>query len=215
MRVRISFAGYPGTPCGAITFGETEDYAVNIQPCVPVTITTSPASTATVCGGNASFTVATAGSLPSYAWEYRTSSAGVWQMVPNAAPYSGVNTATLTLTNVSAAYSGYQFRALVTGGCSAVDFSAAATLTVNPIVPVVTPSSATICVGTVQSLTLTNTLGNTDIYNEGFNTVSPLPAGWASQNLSAPAGSTEWFQGNDGVFNAQSGADDILYRCKL
>jgi hypothetical protein len=127
-------------------------------------------------------------------------------MVPNAAPYSGVNTATLTLTNVSAAYSGYQFRALVTGGCSAVDFSAAATLTVNPIVPVVTPSSATICVGTVQSLTLTNTLGNTDIYNEGFNTVSPLPAGWASQNLSAPAGSTEWFQGNDGVFPAQSGA---------
>ena len=206
MRVRISFAGYPGTPCGAITFGETEDYAVNIQPCVPVTITTSPASTATVCGGNASFTVVTAGSLPSYAWEYRTSSAGVWQMVPNAAPYSGVNTATLTLTNVSAAYSGYQFRALVTGGCSAVDFSAAATLTVNPIVPVVTPSSATICVGTVQSLTLTNTLGNTDIYNEGFNTVSPLPAGWASQNLSAPAGSTEWFQGNDGVFPAQSGA---------
>lgn len=208
MRVRIRFAGFAADACGALGFGETEDYAVNIQPCVPVTITSSPSSVSTVCGGNASFTVATAGSLPSYFWEYRVNSSAAWQNVPNAAPYSGVNTATLTLTNVSAAYSGYQYRAVVQGGCSALDFSAAATLTVNPIVPVVVPASATICTGTIQSLTLTNTLGNTDIYNEGFNVVSPLPAGWASQNLSSPAGATAWFQGNTTVFNAQSGPDD-------
>jgi hypothetical protein len=195
---------------------KTEDYAVNIQPCVPVTITTSPASTATVCGGNASFTVVTAGKLTFLCMgstEQALREYGKWCLMQHHT--QAWNTATLTLTNVSAAYSGYQFRALVTGGCSAVDFSAAATLTVNPIVPVVTPSSATICVGTVQSLTLTNTLGNTDIYNEGFNTVSPLPAGWASQNLSAPAGSTEWFQGNDGVFHCSERSNDILYRCKL
>ncbi len=40
----------------------------------------------------------------------------------------------------------------------------------------------------------------TNLYNETFNTVAPLPAGWASQNLSNPVGLTGWFQGNVGVF---------------
>jgi subtilisin-like proprotein convertase family protein len=40
----------------------------------------------------------------------------------------------------------------------------------------------------------------TNLYNETFNTVAPLPAGWASQNLSNPVGATGWFQGNVGVF---------------
>ncbi len=38
------------------------------------------------------------------------------------------------------------------------------------------------------------------VFNETFNTVVPLPAGWASQNLSSPVGATGWFQGNTGVF---------------
>lgn len=204
MRVRIDFASLPPDACAGYTFGETEDYSVNIQPCVPVTITGNPTNASITCGGNASFTVVTNGSLPVYAWEYRTSAAGIWQDVPNAAPYSGLTTSTLTLTNVSQAYNGYQYRAVVRGGCSALDFSAPATLTVNQIVPVVTPASATICVGTVQQLSLTNTLGNTDLISEGFNTMTP--AGWTIINRSAPLGTTSWFQGDPTVFPSQSGA---------
>lgn len=204
MRVRIDFAALPPDACSGYTFGETEDYNVNIQPCVPVTITGNPSNATISCGGNASFTVVTNGSLPVYAWEYRTSAAGIWQDVPNAAPYSGLTTSTLTLTNVSAAYNGYQYRAVVKGGCSALDFSAPATLTVNPIVPVVNPASATICVGTVQPLTLTNTLGNADLISEGFNTMTP--AGWTVINRSAPLGTTSWFQGDPTVFPSQNGA---------
>ncbi|MBI3139899.1 MAG: choice-of-anchor J domain-containing protein, partial [Sphingobacteriales bacterium] len=44
------------------------------------------------------------------------------------------------------------------------------------------------------------------LFNEDFATVSPLPAGWASQNLSNPVGSTGWFQGNTSVFPSQAGA---------
>lgn len=44
------------------------------------------------------------------------------------------------------------------------------------------------------------------VWNEGFTVAAPLPVGWASQNLSAPVGSTGWFQGNTAVFPAQSGA---------
>lgn len=207
MRVRVRFATALGSgdACLGYTFGETEDYNVNIQPCVPITITGSPSSASVTCGNNASFTVTTTGSIPAYVWEFRPNASTAWQFVPNAAPYSGINTATLTLTNVSAAYNGYQYRAVVTGGCSATDFSNFATLTVNPIVPAVTPPSATICVGTVQSLSLTNTLGNTDLISEGFNVVSPLPAGWFAQNNSTPVGTTGWFQGNTAVFPAQSG----------
>jgi subtilisin-like proprotein convertase family protein len=177
MRVRLQFAGVPAGPCAAYTFGETEDYTVNIQPCVPITITGSPANTSTVCGGNASFTVTTTGSLPQYAWEYRTSSAvPFWTLVPNSAPYSGVNTATLNITNASAALNGYQYRAVLVGGCSATDVSAPGTLTVTPIIPVVTPASATICRGTVQQLSLTNTVSApiTAVFNAtGLPTIIP------------------------------------------
>ncbi len=49
----------------------------------------------------------------------------------------------------------------------------------------------------------------TNLFSETFNTVAPLPAGWASQNLSAPVGATGWFQGNAAVFGANSGAGYI------
>jgi len=46
----------------------------------------------------------------------------------------------------------------------------------------------------------------TNVFTQGFDVVAPLPAGWASQNLSNPVGATSWFQGNAGVFPANSGA---------
>ncbi|MBK6938236.1 MAG: choice-of-anchor J domain-containing protein [Chitinophagaceae bacterium] len=204
MRVRIRFAALPGDPCAGYSFGETEDYNVNIQPCVPVIITSSPASAAITCGNNTSFTVATTGSLPAYSWEWRPNSSSAWFTVTNGGIYAGATTSTLTLSNVSAVYNGYQYRAVVVGACSATDVSQAATLTVNQIVPVVTPASATICTGTVQQLSLTNTLGNSELLNEGFNTV--VPAGWTAINMSSPLGTQSWFQGNDAVFPSHSGA---------
>ena len=157
VRVRFSTAWTSGLACSTITFGETEDYNVTIAPCVPVTITSNPATTVTTtCGSNASFTVAATGTLPVYGWEWRPNSTSAWQNVTNGGVYSGATTATLTLTNVTAAFNGYQYRALVSGGCSAVDFSTTSTLTVNAIQPVVSPASASICLGSVQQLSLTN-----------------------------------------------------------
>lgn len=45
----------------------------------------------------------------------------------------------------------------------------------------------------------------TPIWNENWDVVAPLPAGWAAQNLSAPVGTTGWFQGNAAVFPAFNG----------
>ncbi|MEO8344117.1 MAG: choice-of-anchor J domain-containing protein, partial [Betaproteobacteria bacterium] len=43
--------------------------------------------------------------------------------------------------------------------------------------------------------------------DEGFDGAIP-PPGWATINNSTPIGITDWFQGNTGVFDAQSGAAD-------
>ena len=51
---------------------------------------------------------------------------------------------------------GYQYRVVFTGSCTATDFSAAATLTVSPLTPLVTPTSATICLGSSQQLSIQN-----------------------------------------------------------
>jgi subtilisin-like proprotein convertase family protein len=161
MRVRVRFGTGALTnaqACAGYSFGETEDYHINIQPCVTGVFNTQPASTSVTCGGNASFSVAATGSLLTYAWQYRTSATSTWIDVANGGIFSGATTSTLSLTNVPGTFSGYQFRALMRGGCTAVDFSNPATLTVNPIVQVVNPASATICTGTVQMLSLTNSV---------------------------------------------------------
>ena len=47
------------------------------------------------------------------------------------------------------------------------------------------------------------------ILDEGFDDVAGLTAkGWVMTNNSTPVGETGWFQGNSGVFSAQSGAAD-------
>ena len=160
MRVRTRFntALAAGNACLTYTFGETEDYNVNIVPCVPVALTSQPANASVTCANNTSFSVTASGSIPSFFWQYRVTPTSPWLNVPNAAPYSGVTTSTLTLTAATDNLNGYQYRAVFQGGCTGVDFSMPATLTVNRLVPVVNPAAPGICLGTVQPLSLTNSV---------------------------------------------------------
>ncbi len=174
MRVVNVETGAPTTipACGTYTWGETEDYNVNIVNCVQGTITTQPASATTSCGSNASFTVAGTGSLLSWRWQQRVNASAVWTDVVNGGVFSGATTATLTLTNVPSTMNGYQYRALMTGACTAIDFSSPATLTVTPLIATVNPTSATICVGSIQQLTLTNASSPATVT---FTNSTPLP----------------------------------------
>ncbi|RYE12027.1 MAG: hypothetical protein EOP51_32280, partial [Sphingobacteriales bacterium] len=161
MRVRVKYTTpvLNGTQaCAAYTFGETEDYRVTIAQCVPASITTQPTSQTIACAANATFTVGLAGSLPTAYWQYRATATSPWLPVPNAAPYSGVNTNTLTITMAPSTLNGYQYRAVYQGACTGVDFSSPATLTVNPLVAAVTKSPAgNVCLGSVQQLSISNT----------------------------------------------------------
>ncbi|MEO5946055.1 MAG: choice-of-anchor J domain-containing protein [Chitinophagaceae bacterium] len=206
VRVRYSTAITSGQACTGFVYGETEDYKVNIVPCVPIQITSVPVSTTLNCGAIASFTVTATGSLPVYSWQFRTSTTGSWQTITNGGPYSGATTATLTIDPAAVSMTGYQYRALVAGACSGVDFtSPPATLTVNPAVVTITPSPALVCQGGVTALTF-NTVGTSLLINEGFEGTA-LPAGWNMQNLSSPIGSVpNWiFSSTASLSPAQNG----------
>jgi len=58
---------------------------------------------------------------------------------------------------------------------------------------------------------LTSVFAPNATITEAFDVVAgtpPCPTGWVCTNNSAPLGSTNWFQGNPGVFAAQAGAGD-------
>jgi subtilisin-like proprotein convertase family protein len=193
MRVQVREFGTAANmvPCGTFTWGEVEDYNVNIVPCIPVAITTQPASVAATCGSNTSLTVAASGSLPAYQWQYRVSATSPWITLTNAAPYSGVTTSTLNITNVDPTLNGYQYRVLFSGACTSTDISNFGTLTVNPIVATVTPTSAVLCQGGIQKLTITNIaspVAGSVTFNSTFTTPIAIPDGSTSTAAVTSAG---------------------------
>jgi hypothetical protein len=99
-----------------------------------VTITGQPANATTVSGA-ATFTVTTSttgtpGTL-AYQWQRQTATGTTWANVSNAGIYSGVTTATLTLTGATVSVDGYKYRVKITsaGGTEEVISNGAATLT--------------------------------------------------------------------------------------
>lgn len=176
VRVRWNTTLGAGDACASYSFGESEDYTVNIAPCVQGAFVTQPSNASTSCSNNATFSVTTTGSLLTYQWQQRISATAPWVNLSNGGVYSGVTTPTLTLTNVPQTLSGYQYRVIISGGCTSPDFSNAATLTVTPLVATTNVNSATICTGSVQALTLTNASSPTTVTFTN-NTALAIPDG--------------------------------------
>ncbi|HET6992159.1 MAG TPA: T9SS type A sorting domain-containing protein, partial [Bacteroidia bacterium] len=77
-----------------------------------------------------------------------------WQVDPgsgfvnlsNVAPYSGVNTNTLTINPTSFAMTGYSYRCVMNGSCTATQNSSAAILTVNLCTGIIDPSQGKVSI---------------------------------------------------------------------
>jgi subtilisin-like proprotein convertase family protein len=194
MRVRLhDTGGAPSnaTSCGLSQYGQVEDYGITIITCAPGVITTQPVNSSTSCGGSATFTMGATGTGITYLWQERTSATAAWTNVTNGANYGGATTGTLTVSNVPISNNGYQYRCVLNGICTVIDFSSVATLTVNALVAAVTPSAATICTGSIQALNITTGAQLTSSFasgplslaipetNAGINNSIPvsLPAG--------------------------------------
>jgi hypothetical protein len=111
----------------------------------PTTLNTNIPADQTVCTDKiATFSAAvTAGTGPhSYQWQLSTNNGNPpWNNITNGGVYSGVTTATLTITAPPVSMSGYQYRCIVTGAapCAAAT-SKNAILNVNPL-PVIVISA--------------------------------------------------------------------------
>jgi hypothetical protein len=97
----------------------------------PPSISSHPQNTMACEGGTAAFNVTASGGGLSYQWQENQGSG--FTNISNGGVYSGANTATLTLSNVTAAMNGYAYRVIVSGTCSPAATSNPAALTVITI----------------------------------------------------------------------------------
>ncbi len=146
---------------------------------IAASFTTQPLPAGVTVGLNATFTVAATGTpTPTYKWQRQPSGSATWSDLVNDATYSGVATATLSVTSATLAMTGDQFRCLATNGLPPDATSNAATLTVSAAPPPIKVAQS-ITFGALSAKTFggaTFTLSAT--------ASSGLPVSYASSTLS-------------------------------
>jgi hypothetical protein len=148
-------------------------------------LTAQPADTTKVVGENATFTAAANGNpAPTLQWQRSTNGGGSWSDLSENATYSGVTGATLTVTSVSLAMDGDQFRAVATNSEGSVN-SNAATLTVEDG-PVITthPADVTRTVG--QNATFTGGASGTPTPTLQWQRSTNGGVNWSNLTNTAP-----------------------------
>ena len=117
-----------------------------------VTIQSQPIDATACRGGNQTFRVAATGALD-YRWQVKIGDDGFVD-INDEGVYSGAGTATLTITNVSAAMTSYKYRCVMKR-CEVTATSNTATLTVNPAPEITSqPGPAAFCLGSGTSITI-------------------------------------------------------------
>ena len=147
-------------PCTTFSFGETEDYNINLI-CNAPAFTTQPVSTSLCTGNNVTFTSAASGSGVSYQWQVNTGTG--FTNVTNGGVYSGATTASLTLTLPTIGFNGYQYRCVASVLCtSTTATSNIATLSVSYTTALLgNPVNTTVCNGDPVMFTVNALASNT------------------------------------------------------
>jgi surface protein len=139
--------------------------------CLPPAFTGMPSSVSVCAGLGTSFSV-TVNYESTYAWQVNTGSGFV--NLTTGGVYSGVNTTTLNISNVSG-LNGYLYRCVASNTNGSTN-SDAATLTVNslPTLPVVTPAAQ--CGGSLNLSTAFSSNGTLSYFNDsGFTSSATNP----------------------------------------
>lgn len=119
---------------------------VSVNP--PPAITTQPQALSLCQAGSGSFAVTTSATSPTYQWQYSTNPVTTWTNTNALAGFSGHNTATLSIANVTLARNNLNFRCVVTGTNGCATNSNPALLTVSPTASVGTiTGNQSICSG--------------------------------------------------------------------
>ncbi len=139
-------------------FGSATSAAAELSVGSAPVFTAQPAAVSVLAGGTVTFTAA-ASALPppSYQWQRRAAGSDTFVNVTDAGTFSGSTTASLTLTGISAALHGDQFRCLASNSVGAPVPSVAATLTVQTAPAFASAAAAKFIVGRPGSVALVAT----------------------------------------------------------
>ena len=148
---------------------------VNLAPTAPI-ITTQPTSETVATGHNVSFSIAANSTLAaSYQWSVSTDSGATWSALQDGVNYTGATTRTLTVTNATAAMSGYLYRCTASNSAGSVNSSV---LTLSVAVAII-PSP----VGVAISST-----GVIYVSDSSSNTIQSVNTSWQAAALAGTAG---------------------------
>lgn len=137
--------------------------------CAVATIATPPVNSNGCVGGNASFSVTVNGTNINYQWQENTGSG--FTNLSNNATYSGVNTNTLIINNVTAGMNGYLYRCVISNDCTPSFNSAQATLNVGAVATLNShPANSNVCPGVNVNFSVT--ASNATSYQWQVNTGS-------------------------------------------
>ncbi len=157
----------------------------------PPVVTNSPVNQAVCLGSDCTFTAAASGvPAPTVQWQQSSDGGGTWTDIPSAI------SSTLTVTSVTAAQDGDQYRAVFTSTAGTAT-SAAASLTVFPL-PVAVPDALGTIENQMLSVSATNLLAND---------TSPIPVLLALFSVSNPtsAGGSALTDGKSVTYNPPAG----------
>lgn len=167
-------------------------------------VSTNPVNQTICSGGNTSFNIAGSGTGIAYQWQVNTGSG--FTNIANGGVYAGATTNTLTITGATVGMNSYQYRCVVTGTCSPVANSSAATLTVYaPVVITSSPSNNEKCSGANATFTVTGTSVPAIIYQWQVST----NGGSTWTNISGATASSYT------VSNVSVALNNNQYRCLL
>jgi hypothetical protein len=150
----------------------------------PPAVTSHPVNKTILAGQSTTFAITATGSGLTYRWQLSTDGGLNFTDLSNSSTYSGTTTATLTVSNVTNAMNGYQYRCRVTGTCPPVVWSNPATLTVIPIVTV-TMQNVNTCPPTVTMPVNVQEFNNVGAFSLTLNFNNTLLTFTACQNLNA------------------------------
>jgi len=172
--VPASFNTYRYRAIASVQCGSTTSTAAILTVNSAAAITGHPQDITLCAGSTHTFSATATGTGLTYQWQESTDGGTIYNNLSNGGIYSGVNTANLTLTGITAGMNNYKYRVVVTGSgaCPAPVTSNPATLTVVTSVTVtLQPVNQTICAGGNTSFTVAGS-GPGVIYQWQVNTGS-------------------------------------------
>lgn len=134
----------------------------------PIVINTQPQN-ATACElQSTTFTVST-NAVTAYQWELSTDNGSTWSLISNNAPYSGATTNALTVSNITPAMAGYQYRVyLIKIGNTCGLYSNAAILTTYALPVITTPITLKQCDNDTDGISSFNLTQKNDVISANY-----------------------------------------------